>query len=388
MKPYIKIVIIVAAVIVVGLVIYFVWNALTAPATAPSTTGSAPYFPLAGLTGTSTAPATGGSTSTATVASPLGAFAKISDRPAAFFWTDPATQTVFYLDESGVVWQAEPGKDAQITPQGVAAINFIELSPDSKAILAAFGDPNAPSWGIYDSTDQVWRPLSSNILQATWGADSDTLIATEKNGGNTNLVTLDLTQTPAKARILVNDFRFLDTRLGFIPPATLLIAEKGGANYGGRVWEFNIKTSAMNLVMGPLNGLDVALANGGSTMMVYSSSGGFRILDAKTLQNVAPLPFTTLPEKCSQNSGMTVYCFVPTNSGFKSATLPDDYWERKIYTTDVLYGIDTASGGATLMPLPAGAVGKMDAEKPALAGGYLYFINRFDGYLYALQVGA
>ncbi len=386
MKPYLKIVIIIAAVVVAGLAIYFVWNWLTAAPAAPGGTASAPYFPLAGLTSTSTG---AGTAATSSGAITVGALAKVSDRPVSFFWTDPATQEVFYLDQSGVVWQAEAGqKNPQITQQGVAAVNFIKQSPDNKSILAAFGDPRLPSWGIYDSVDQVWQPLPSNIIQATWGADSNTLIATEQNGSNVNLVTLDLTKTPPKPKVLVNDFRLLDTQLAFIPPNTLLVEEKSNANYGSRIWSFNTKTLAVNLLMGPMSGLTARLTSDGSTLLAYSGSSGFQILQSQTLQNLAPLPFVTLPEKCSVNSGTTVYCFVPTNAGFKSAALPDDYVERKIYTTDVLYGINTGTGAATLLPLPGNATGKLDAEKPALAGSNLYFINRFDNYLYALNVGS
>jgi hypothetical protein len=382
MKPYLKIIIIAVVIIIAGLAIYFIWNWLTAAPAAPSGTAGAPYFPLAGLTSTSTG---AGTAATSSGAIAVGALVKVSDRPVSFFWTDPATQEVFYLDQNGVVWQAEAGqKNPQITQQGVAAVNFIKQSPDNKSILAAFGDPRLPSWGIYDSVDQVWQPLPSNIIQAAWGADSNTLIATEQNGSSVNLVTLDLTKTPPKPKVLVNDFRLLDTQLAFIPPNTLLVEEKSNVNYGSRIWSFNTKTLAINLLMGPMSGLTARLTSDGLTLLTYSGSSGFQILQSQTLQNLAPLPFVTLPEKCSINSGATIYCFVPTNAGFKSAVLPDDYVERKVYTADVLYGINTGTGAATILPLSGHATGNLDAEKPALAGSNLYFINRFDGYLYAL----
>ncbi len=383
MKPYVKLIIVVSAIIIVGLLIYFIWTSTTTKPTPVSPT-SAPYFPLAGLTSTSTS---GGGIPSVGATTTIGALIRVSDKPVSFFWTDPGTGEVFYLDQGGIVWQAESGeKNPQITQQGVSAVNFIKQSPDGKSILAAFGDPRLPSWGIYDAIDQVWRPLPANILNATWGADSDTLVATEQNGSNVNLVTLDLTKTPPKPRVLVNDLRLLDTSFDFVPPSTLLIKEKGNANYGGRIWSFNIKTSAINLLMGPLNGLITELTNDGSTLITYSSASGFQVLKSQTLQNVAPIPFITLPSKCSLNSGSIVYCFVPTNSNFKSASLPDDYLERKVYSNDVLYGVDTVSGVSTLLPLAANS-GPLDAGKPAIAGGNLYFINRFDNYLYALNIG-
>jgi hypothetical protein len=384
MKPYLKIIIIVAAVIVAGLIVYFVWNWLTASPAAPSaTTPSAPYFPLAGLTSTSTEASS--SQAAAGGQNLIGALTKISDRPVSFFWTDPATHEVFYLDSNGVVWQAEAGqKNPQITQQGVAAINFIKQSPDNKFILAAFGDPHQPSWGIYDSVDQVWQPLPSNIIQATWGADSNTLIAIEQNGSNMSLVSLDLTKSPPKYKVLVNDLRLLDTHLSFIPPNTILIEEKSNTSYSGRIWGFNTKTLNLNLLIGPVGGLTARLTNDGSALITYSGPNGFQILESQTLQNLIPLPFITLPDKCSINSGAIIYCFVPTNANFKSAALPDDYVERKIYTSDVLYSLNTLTGAVTLLPIPANATGKLDAEKPAITGDSLYFINRFDGYLYAL----
>ncbi|MCL4404217.1 hypothetical protein M1432_02655 [Patescibacteria group bacterium] len=388
MKPYIKIIVIAAIIVVAGLLVYFAWNWFSGSPSAPSaSTSSAPYFPLAGLTSTST-----GATSTAAVATSgisVGTLTKVSDRPASFFWTDPATQEVFYLDQNGLVWQAEPGqKNPQITQQGVAAVNFIKASPDYNSVLAAFGDPQNPSWGIYDAIDQVWRPLPANILQATWGSNSQTLIATVQNGSNINLVSLDLTKTPPQPKIIINDFRFLDTKFDIVPPNTLLIEEKGAANYASRVWSLNLKTLAINPIIGPANGLMVKLVNNGSTLVAYSASNGFQILSSQTMQNLAPIPFTTLPSKCSDDSGPTIYCFVPTDQDFKSASLPDDYIEHKLYTTDALYAIDTQNGSTVPLPVPANAVGAIDGKDPAVAGGNLYFINRLDGYLYALQVPA
>ncbi len=386
MKPYVKMIIIAAIVVVAGLLVYFIWTWLTSAPAAPNQAASAPYFPLAGLTSTGEATSTGG---TAAPAMPVGALTKISDKPASFFWTDPATGEIFYLDTKGVVWQAEAGqKNPQITQQGVAAVNFIQQSPDGEFILAAFGDPSAQSWGIYDVVDQVWSPLPGNILQATWGADSHTLIATETSGSRVDLVSLDVSQNPPKTKMIAADFNFLDARFSFLPPSTLLIIERGSASYGGHIWGMNIKTATLNLLLGPANGLTARLTSDGSTMVVYAAASGFQILNSQTLQNLAPLPFLTLPQKCSINSGTTVYCFVPTNPDFKSATLPDDYFDRKIYTTDVLYGINTQTGASTLIPLPQNALGGLDAEKPALAGQTLYFIDRLNGYLYALNLGA
>ena len=388
MRPYIKIIIIAAIIIVAGLVVYFAWNWLSGSPTAPNaSTSSAPYFPLAGLTSTSTGTNTAGATAASGTA--VGTLTRVSDRPASFFWVNPATQEVFYLDQNGLVWQAEPDqKNPQITQQGVAAVNFIKSSPDNNSILAAFGDPQNPSWGIYDAIDQVWRPLPANILQATWGANSQTLIATVQNGSNVNLVSLDLTKTPPQPKIIINDFRFLDTRFDFVPPNTLLVEEKGSANYASRIWSLNLKTLTMSLIIGPANGLTIKTTTNGSTLVTYSAANGFQILSSQTLQNLAPIPFTTLPSKCSIDSGATIYCFVPTDSDFKNASLPDDYIEHKLYTTDTLYAIDTQNGSTAPLPIPANAIGSIDGKDPALAGSNLYFINRLDGYLYALQVPA
>lgn len=386
MKPYLKIIIIAVIVIVAGLLVYLGWTWLTSAPPTPTPTSSAPYFPLAGLTSTSTG--TTASASPSTTTGPIGTLTQASDKPVSFFWTDPTTGEVFYLDQKGIVWQAEAGqKNPQITPQGVAAVNFIEQSPDGEFVLAAFGNPSAPSWGIYDVVDQVWSPLPGNIIQATWGADSHTLIATETSGSGINLVSLDVSQSPPKTKLITTNFNFLDARFAFEPPSTLLIIEKGSASYGGHIWSFNLKTSALNLLIGPQNGLTARLTSDNSTLITYSAAGGFQLLNSNTLQNLAPLPFLTLPQKCSVNSGTTVYCFVPTNPDFKSATLPDDYFERKIYTTDVLYGINTKTGASTLIPLPPNALGGLDGEKPALAGQVLYFVDRLNGYLYSLNLG-
>jgi len=125
-----------------------------------------------------------------------------------------------------------------------------------------------------------------------------------------------------------------------------------------------------------------------TTALVFSSNGGFRILDAQTLSTLSPAPFSTLPSKCSPDSAV-IYCFVPQGDNFRNAVLPDDYFEGKFYTSDSLYKINLGTDEITPVAIPQGGdKGPIDAENPITRAGNLYFVNRYDNSLYVLNFGS
>lgn len=313
---------------------------------------------------------------------------KISENSVFDFWIDPQTQEIYYLNQDGQVFSAKNGQDLQVTQQKLNAPNFIRLSPNGQRVLAAFGDPRLPQWGVFDVIDKTWRPMPDGIVNATWGGNADTLIGFMKNGSNVNLSTINISQSQPSVKIIAKDLRFQDINLDFSPPNNLLIEEKPAANYSGRIWDLNIKDSSIHPLFSPENGLIMGLSQDKATIFVFSNSGGFRILDAKTLSALSPVPFSTLPSKCSPDS-VIIYCFVPQGDSFKNATLPDDYLEGKLFTSDSLFKIDLGTDEITPVAMPQNGVsGPIDAEDPITQGGNLYFVNRYDNSLYVLNFGS
>ena len=310
---------------------------------------------------------------------------KISENPVFDYWVDAQTQEIYYLNPDGQIFSAKSGADLEITQQKLSAPNFIKLSPNGQRVLMAFGDPRLPQWGVFDVIDKAWRPLPENILNTTWGGNSDTLLSFVKNGNNINLSSVGISQNPPTYKILLKDMRFQDVRLDSLSSNSLIIEENSSVTYAGRIWNLNLKDLSLSSLFSPESGLMVRISLDKMVLFIFSSSGGFRILDTKTLGLATPLPFSTLPSKCSPDS-VVIYCFVPQDDAFRNAALPDDYFQNKFRTKDILYKINLATDDVGPVALPGNAGDLIDAKNPFVSGGNLYFINRYDNSLYSLTV--
>jgi len=144
MKHTYKVIIIVVIAILVALGIYLAWRQIAAPEET-GTNGGAP------------------TEIQETVGTTNGVITKISENKVFDFWVVSATNEVYYFLPDGKISLAKDGPDLETSKQVVNALNFIEVAPGGRKILAAFGDPLAPQWGIFDVVDKVWRPLPGEL---------------------------------------------------------------------------------------------------------------------------------------------------------------------------------------------------------------------------------
>ncbi|MEK7086932.1 MAG: hypothetical protein AAB935_01600 [Patescibacteria group bacterium] len=310
---------------------------------------------------------------------------KISEQPVFDFWLVPDTGEIYYLTPDGKILSAKDGPDLEISTQTINALNFIEVGPGNQKILAAFGSPRAPQWGIFDLIDKVWRPLPADITNATWGAKENELIAILKTLGGLNLATVDLSKTPPNYKTLIKDFRLKDVRFTLAAPERLIITELPSANYTGRVWQLDLKTLTFNLILAPENGLTLGWSQDKNVVFKFSSENGFSLFN-QNFQETAPLFFSTLPTKCETSGTSTIYCFVPQDVP-DDVILPDDYFQNKFYSVDDLYTINLETDETKkIFKSSENGAPTIDGKKPKALSSGLYFINRYDNYLYELKL--
>jgi hypothetical protein len=386
MKPVIKIILIALIIIIVGLIVYFVWSALAPAPENPAPGSITENLPAASSTSSSTNEQNQtNQPGNQQNGSAVPTLEKISENPVFDFWVDPQTKEIYYVNPDGQVFSAKKGQDIQITQQKLNAPNFMEISPSGQRALMAFGAPRSPQWGIFDVIDETWRPLPDIIFNATWGMDNNTLIAFVKSGGYANLSSVNISQNQPTFKIILKDLRLEDVKIDSLSANNILIEEAPSAGYSGRVWNLNLKTLVIYPIFSSENGLTIKMSYDKKILFAFSADRGFRILNASDLSLASPLPFTTLPSKCSPDSSI-IYCFVPVNEDLRSATLPDDYLKQKLYTSDVLYRMDLPNDGVEPVFIPQ-STESIDAKNPAFLGGTLYFINRYDNSLYSLSLG-
>lgn len=361
MKPIYKILIVIGIIIIVGLAIYLGWRAITAP--------SSPIE----------SPSDEGVSSETGVETEIN-LKKLSDQPVFNFWVMPDTKNIFYLTLDGKVFNAKESEDSLLSNQVINALNGATISPDNQKILASFGDPRQPQWGIFDLIDRTWRPLPAEILNVTWGENADALIGFVRSQNKISLNSVDVSKNPPQINVIIANLNLYDVKLSWQSPDQLLIMEKPAAEYGGVIWSLNTKTKEIKTIAGPELGLTAVWSDAARTMLVFSAPNQFRII---TTTSTLPF-FQTLPEKCGAAS--VIYCFIPTEvpTGVK---LPDDYLMKKFYSIDGLYSINPEGGqirklvtsGTELLPA-------IDGLYPQHLDNSIYFINRFDGYLYKLEL--
>ncbi|MBI5732902.1 hypothetical protein HY967_03015 [Candidatus Jorgensenbacteria bacterium] len=370
MKPIYKIIILFLILVLAGFGIYILFKRITEPLT-PG--------------GTSTTPPTSTTQSSETAKFVIK---KISDTPIFDFVALKNTKEVYYFTEEGRVLAAKEAGDVEAATQEITALNFIKFGPEEEKVLVAFNNPLEPQWAIFDLIDKVWRPLPAEVVNAAWGVNESELVALIKNRDELNLVRLDLAKNPPAPKVIIRDLRLKDVELSFQPPQTLFIREKPSIQYSSRLWKLDLKTLNFNLVTTAERGLMIEWSTDRSFAFKYAAPDKFFVLD-KNLEVLFPTVFNTFPQKCGyaeeQNAA---YCFVPQTIPEQTLSLlPDEYLNGKFTSTDDLYKIDVATEEVTR--LGSGGpnnFGIFDAIRPTYLESNIYFINRYDNYLYRLEL--
>ncbi|MEK7629970.1 MAG: hypothetical protein AAB432_01120 [Patescibacteria group bacterium] len=380
MKPVVKKIIIVSGAVIIALGIYLLMRALFSSPSSPENQNST--LPISSENGGNQPSAVNSGTQNQTNSLPT--LKKISESAVFDFIVRADSKDVYYFGIDGKTYSAKEGPDLSVSSQTMNALNFIEADPTAQKVLAAFGDPQSPSWGIFDFNGKSWHPLPAEILNATWGSSNNELIATVKNGNNLNLSLVDLKNNPPSYKTLIKDFRLKDVKFAFRSPQSLLIFEKGNSTYTSRVWQLDLKTLSLNLLINNERGLVIGFSDDKKNAFGFSLPNKFKIFDNSFQKGILTF-FTTLPSKCN-NTASTTFCFVPQILP-PNQTLPDDYFQKSFRSTDGLYTYNQTTGAFRQILLNGSEITEpLDVYHPQYLGDRFYFINRFDRGLYALNL--
>lgn len=387
MRPIYKIIIIAIIAVLVILGAWFAWTKIfsnPSPTATPTTENgsSLPVTPGNGSSGTS------GETQT----SQNGIILKklVSD-PVFAFWETP--EGTYYITKAGSVYVLKTSSlsnaPLQVSSETITALNTVEVAPGNKKILASFGSPQTPQWGVYDTSDKSWHPLPQEISNATWGGTDTELIALVQIKGNNSLASVDISKNPPVYKIFLQDVRLEDTTLHFTAPQTIYISEKPLNSYSSRVWQLDTKTLSFNLLVQGESGSFLRWSSNNQSIFRFSSPDKFLILDSNFQQKIIT-PLTTFPEKCDRASdASTTFCFVPQTlspNNIPNPVLPDDYLKNKFYTTDDVYAVSDSGNTTKILSGGNDIIPALDADKVLYANKKLYFINRYDNALYELTL--
>ena len=316
--------------------------------------------------------------------SPMLTLSLLSDLPAFFQWAIRDTGEVFYMTSAGKVFIAEEGDDIEISSQELPTpLRKALLSSDGRLVLGLFGTRENPRWGMYDTIDTVWRPLPADITDAVWGANRETILVRKKEEDFFRLGTINTGDSALPFTSLIQDFRIQNVSLHMITPEKVLVLENPAPGIPSRMWELNPKTLAFKTLSAIEDGVLLGVSPNRDFILKYASPDYFRILN-QNLEEEVPIFFVTLPQKCGFDQDI-IFCFRPSDDYSDVPLFFDDYFKKRVLTTDSLVifgpnslGEDTLfiSGGVDEPPI--------DGIYPMFSKGAYTFINRYDGRVYRL----
>lgn len=266
----------------------------------------------------------------------------------------------------------------QSYPQGIS------FSPDGSKIALKYNN----FWSVFDAQTKNWRQLPENISDLAISQNNE-VVYFLKNNSEYSIYKLDL-QKEKSSPVKLISLNVLDAKLLWKDNENILIFSKPSSLATGYVLLFNIKNKTIEkkYELGSLDfGWDWNTNNG---LLFYSDQfgtiGGFFLV--KKDFNIQKLSFLTLPEKCtfstSQEGGI-LFCGVPRNqTKLTQQSLIDDYLTYDLYTEDDIYKINLADGLSE--KIFSNPNKYFDVFNPKISGNKLFFINRFDGLLYQVNL--
>ncbi len=380
MRPSLKILIIAIAVLLVGLLIYFVWQGLsdeTGPDPEPGATSTLPLVPIAPPVKEfpSEIPGTTGAT-----------LRRLSDEAVFDYWANSSGEAS-YMTPNGNVFLAKPAADTNVSQESVETPIRLIPNSDGTRALVSFGNPLAPSWRLFDGIDNTWRPLPEELRNATWGVKPTEIIGVIEKDTNSSLVVFDYTKTPFTYSVIQKSFRFHDVSLFLTGLETLLVSEKPSFYTEGRLWSLDLKTQKLSLIIQGQRGTLLGWDPKHKTLFSFSGPNQFSILDEKLSLRI-PSVFSTFPSKCASSANSSAYCFVPRklSTPENKVTLPDDYLMKRFYSEDDLYSVSEESGTTKVDLGDISLFPTIDATHTSFSSGKLFFVNRYDSRLYELTL--
>ncbi len=396
------IIVLLVAIVALGAYLFFAKTRVPAPApvvvgqtgTLPSIGNGQRGIPFFG----SNVPGSASSTGSSTVR--LGI---VSRNPTSVYRVNSKTGVTLVQPDGEIFTMS----GVQALPQSTSSISgFIssDISIDGTKIVVLFASSSKTMANVFDVITKKWFSLPAGVQSPQWSPTDDRLAYVQDSAdGTETLFTVDFGKSTPTA-IPVTGFYMQDGSLSWLNANQIMIGEKPTAYSNSAIFLADLKTKTLTLVIDPapaasaiwqapsLSPLGLLFSSGSNGL-----GGSLRLVDASG-NSLESLTFLTLPSKCtfayrppvgstSATSSQVLYlfCAVPRDQATLTYYhLPDDYEQGTIVTSDDIYQINTQSGFISTVfndPNQSFDVGSIRVQ-----GGKLYFVNRYDGNLYAMPL--
>jgi len=301
---------------------------------------------------------------------------KISDVPVRFFWYYRENNRIFYVTENGEIKKVIDGKSETLQLNSLENVSVVRPNRGGSSVLLKFTNNSNTIWGIFSSMDEKITPLSSSIIDAVWGFNNKDVVASWDQGGKTSIVSLSSIKNFSDVSIILPEISLFDVDLIGQSDDELLFVEKFGNEYATSIWQYNIKTKLFSTIRKGL--LDFSLNPTASAYFFTSKADGFVIANS-LLERIMPTIQKTLPEKCSSVL-TTAFCFVP-----QTEISLFNWYTNSSFSNDSLYIYNLDAEAEDQINLTGIAKNPIDAKDIIPTMSSLYFINKYDNFIYALN---
>lgn len=172
----------------------------------------------------------------------------------------------------------------------------------------------------------------------------------------------------------------------FVNKNLITLTTYASGKIDGYMYGLNPTTKNFSKIIGPLQGLTTKTSpNGTHAIITFTMDNSMisRLINLET-NIMQPLPFVTLPEKCTWYSNDIFYCGVPTS--YPSGLYPDDWYKGKVIFTDTLwkYQVSTQQSTQVITPIQPINIFRIESDTET---EYLFFMNKNTYELWSYRIG-
>ena len=322
---------------------------------------------------------------------------RISKEPVFAPWVSQDGASVRYATRGGgAFWQSDTEGLSHDILANPPVENLVDVvwAPDGKtAILKYANDAGEARTGLFTFADKSVKELNQFMRSVAFSPSGDRIVynyLNTQNGDNTIAVS---NPDGSKFKTL---YQPIFSGFALMWPREEAVLVQTSPSYASETHLFALDTrvGAITKVL-PKNffGLASLWSPDGNRALFSRVSGEGEILPSLvgTLAQTQPrdlFEFTTLAEKCAwRTNSLAVICGIPQEIPF-GLKLPDDYYKGAFVSVDAIkevnvqtFEVRTISRAEELFP-------NLDIQNPVVVpdNSRMVFVNRDDGYLYALRL--
>ncbi|TSC52763.1 MAG: hypothetical protein LiPW41_133 [Parcubacteria group bacterium LiPW_41] len=311
-----------------------------------------------------------------TVKTSFSEFKKISDVPAKFYWYYAENNRIFYTTENGQIKKVIDGKSELVEINPLKDLISVRPNQDGSFVLLRFTTASGAIWGIFSSMDEKISPLNPSIADAIWDLNNEDIITLQNKNGKIDITSFSRLKNYSEGVTLIPEIKLLDVDLIKKSQDELLFVEKFGNGYTTSIWQYNLKTKLFSTIRSGL--LDFSIKTTPEVYFSLSKNSGFSI-ENTSFKRILPTTHNTIPEKCSAFLS-TAFCFVP-----QSSVSYFDWITNFMFTDDLLYLYDLNTQIEDQIQISEFTKKQIDAKNIIPTYSSLYFINKYDNFIYALN---